>query len=135
MPGNPALGAGAFGLDASNLLVRDPNGVSSEQIIDSGDPFDIEVTVDFDGQLADWILGFVGTFDVQYKYTDDNGGAGVLGTATVTATAGKQTYSGADTKVSVAPGLPAGLYRVHAVADFGSNPVSAFANGLEVLVR
>ena len=137
MAGNPALtqNQGAFGLDARDLKVADPNGVPSNLIIETGDPFSVELTVEFDGQLVDWILAHLGSFDVRYRYQEMGGVGADLGTTTVNVIANQRVYTTETTKNVVAGALPAGIYRLAAEVDFGPAPVAAFANGIELLVR
>jgi hypothetical protein len=57
MPGQPQLSTNPFfGVDARDLVVRDPTGGPSDYIIRRGDEFRLQVSLVFGGQLAQLIL-------------------------------------------------------------------------------
>jgi hypothetical protein len=57
MPGQPQLDTNPyFGVDASELVVRDPTGGPSDYIIRRGDEFSLELTLRFGGSLAPLVL-------------------------------------------------------------------------------
>ena len=57
MPGQPQLDSNPyFGLDASDLVVRDPAGGPSDFIVKRGDEFSLELTLKFGGSLAPLVL-------------------------------------------------------------------------------
>lgn len=147
MPGQPALGDKVFGIDADAIVVTDPEGEPSPYIIESGDPFTVELRLRFGGRLARWILCCL-RWRICYCFGPlcGPGHGKTICTNYYDGRTDKLEYAGADTRLQVAArSLQQGTYRITAVVEFywkhpcrppiGRPPISAFADGppIEIL--
>ena len=132
MPGQPQKGTNPWiGLDCTNFKVADPADPlgPSNLIIPAGTNFQVAVDFEFDGMLANWLMGTVIPYKVTY-YHEGMGAApeGELGSKSGNTSAGQTLYTGADTRATVSLSDP-GTYRLTAVVTFTGPPVTAFVEG------
>jgi hypothetical protein len=127
--GQPGPGSNPFvTIDAPTIKIADPSGADTT-VIPANTAFDVAMQFDIAGVFRAFLVAIPLTYTCTYTFD----GRGVpdgpaQSTGAKTTTAGKFSYSDADTKVTVpANALPPGIYELTGVVTFaGGLPMSAF---------
>ncbi len=128
MAGQPQPGSNPWiTFDVTNLTISEP-GLPPSTVIESTNPFAVNIDFEFAGMLAPWLVSLGFNVDLRVRFESLGTGPEVTSGPTPVVTAGGTlNYSGT---VNVAPGtLSPGAYKVVGTAIVPGSPIAGYFEG------